>query len=75
MPGVADGITNCQYSPSSRSPFLYPNLSPIGFLSPCFVVLPNFELCKVMLGFLRVPLGSSVFLKVPLGSLGFPRIT
>ena len=84
MPGAADGISSRQYSP--RSPFLYPNLSPIDFLSPCFVVLPNFELCKVMLGFLRVPLGSSVFLKVPqgsleslflkvpLGSLGFSRV-
>ena len=85
MPGAADGISSRQYSPRSLSPspFLYPNLSPIGFLSPCFIVLPNFELCKVTFRvplsssvFLTVPQGSleSIFLKVPLGSLGFSRV-
>ena len=57
MPGKADGTSNCQFSPS-RSPlagFFYPILSPIGFLSHCFILLSNFELFNVLLKFLRVP--------------------
>ena len=68
MPGEADGISSRQYSPPSPSPpslFLYPTLSPIGFLSSYFVFFPNIELCKGTLGFLRVSLDSSGILKVP----------
>ena len=72
-------------SPSPPSPFLYPSLCPIVFLSPCFVLLSNCELCKGTIGFLKVPLGSlefqrllqgsigPLFHKVPFGSLGFLR--
>ena len=73
MPGEADGISSRQYSPPSPSPsppspppaFLYPILSPIGFPSPSFVTLPNFELCEGVFGFLRVPQDSKELHRVP----------
>ena len=64
MPGEADGISSRQYSPSPPA-FLYPILSPIGFPSPSFVTLPNFELCEGVFGFLRVPQDSKELHRVP----------
>ena len=66
MRGEADGILGRQYSPPPPSPaFLYPILSPIGFPSPSFVTLPNFELCEGVFGFLRVPQDSKELHRVP----------
>ena len=68
MQGEADGISSRLYSPPSPSPppaFLYPILSPIGFPSPSFVTLPNFELCEGVFGFLRVPQDSKELHRVP----------
>ena len=64
MPGEADGISRRQYSPRSpaRSSFLYPTLSPIDFLSSCFVLLLKIELCKGTFGLLRISLGASVII-------------
>ena len=67
MPGEADGISSRQYSPPSPPAFLYPILSPIGFPSPSFVTLPNFELCEGFFGFLRVPQDSKELHRVPKG--------
>ena len=66
MPGIADDISICQYSPRSTA-FLYPILSPKGCPSPSFVTLPNFKSCKGVFGFLRVPRDSKELHRVPLG--------
>ena len=54
MPGEADGVSSLHYSPS---PFLYPILSHLGFLSPRYEVLTYswnfFVVFKVFEGFLR----------------------
>ena len=74
MPGEANGISSSQYSPPSPA-FLYPILSPEGLLSPCFVLLPNFEFINGWL--LWDPWGSSKLLRIPLSlcPLGFCRVS
>ena len=70
MPGKADGISRSQYSPSSSpsSPFLYPNLSPIDFLTNCAPTWPYFMVpnnSQSSLGFLVVAWRSSKVLPRP----------